>query len=82
MENIFETLAQITKPEESTYTFKVYQDDELKKEFNGQKDDFAPFKFILNTQGHSLNYALKYGGWKVEEINEQTKESKFWKHYV
>ena len=82
MENIFNTLAEITRPEQTKYTYKVYQDNELKKEFNEQTSDFAPFKFILNNQGQSVNYALKYGGWKVEEINEQTKEAKFWTPYA
>lgn len=82
MENIFNTLAEITRPDQPKYTYKVYQDEQLKKEFNEQTDDFAPFKFILNNQGQSMNYALKYGGWKVEEINEQTKESRFWNPYA
>jgi hypothetical protein len=80
--DIFNTLADITRPEENTYTFKIYQDNELKKEFNGQKNDFEAFKWLLNNQGQSINHAIKYEGWKVEEINETTKESEFWKPYA
>ncbi len=79
MENVFNTLAEITRPTENTYTYKIYQDDQLKKEFNGQKNDSAPFGWLLRNQHQSTSYAIKYGGWKVEEINEQTNESNFWK---
>ena len=81
MENLFNTLGEILKPEETTYTYKVYQDNELKKEFNQQKGDFEPFKYLLNNQGQSTDWALRWGGWKVEEINEQTGQSNFWKPY-
>ena len=79
MENIFEKLAEITKPTPDTYTYKIFQDGELRKEFNGQENDFEPFKYLLRNQHQSTDYALRYGGWKVEEINEQTGQSIFWK---
>ena len=79
MENIFETLAEITKPV-TTYTFIITQDNEVRKEFNNCESDFTPFGWLLRNQGHSVSHALKYEGWKVQQINEQTKESDFWKH--
>jgi hypothetical protein len=36
---------------------------------------------MLRAQGQSIHHALKFEGWKVEQINEQTKESEFWKPY-
>jgi hypothetical protein len=68
--------------QEHTYTFKVYQDNELKATFEHQTNDFEPFKYLLRHQGQSTNYALKYGGWKVEEINEQTNELTKWNPYA
>lgn len=64
-----------------TFTFKIYKDGNVVKEFTKQVGDFEPFKWLLRNQGQSTNYALKYGGYKVEEINEQSKESKFWNPY-
>jgi len=78
MKNIFEKLAEITKPV-TTYTFIITQDDEVRKEFNNCESDFAPFGWLLRNQGNSVSHALKYEGWKVQQINEQTKESDFWK---
>jgi len=82
MENVFNTLAEITRPAQITYTFKIYQDNELRKEFNAQTNDFEPFKYLLRSQGQSTDWALRYGGWKVEQINEQTGHTEFWKSYV
>ena len=64
-----------------TYTLIIKQDGELKKKFTGQKSDFEAFKYLLNHQGQSTDWALKYGGWSVEIVNEQTKESAFYKPY-
>jgi len=66
----------------TTYTFKIYQDNELKKEFNEQESDQKAFAYLLRSQGQSTDWALRYGNWKVEQINEQTKESEFWKPYT
>ena len=63
----------------TTYTFKIYQYNELKKEFNEQESDQKAFAYLLRSQGQSTDWALRYGNWKVEQINEQTKESEFWK---
>ena len=82
MKNLFNKLAEITRPMPNTYTFKIYQDNELKKEFNEQESDQKAFAYLLRSQGQSTDWALRYGGWKVEQINEQTKESEFWKPYT
>lgn len=59
-------------------TYIIYQDNEEVKRFENQTSDFPTCKYIQSHQAQSLNWALKWGGWKVEEINEDTKESTFW----
>jgi hypothetical protein len=61
-----------------TYKFIITQDNKELKIFEGQKNDFAPFKWLLNHQGNSINHALKFEGYKVQVINEQTGDSEFW----
>lgn len=68
--------------ENSTFTIRIYHDGDLKKEFTGQTSDTNAFGYLLKAQGNSVNHALKYEGWKVEQINEQTGKSEFWKPYV
>lgn len=80
MENIFEKLADATRPQ--TITYVIYQDNEEKQKFERQISDSKPFGWLLRNQGQSVNYALKYGGWKVKEINDTTKEETFWKPYA
>lgn len=60
------------------YTFKIYRDNEIQTELNNQETDFKAFKYLLTHQGQSTSWALKWGGWKVEQINEETKEISFW----
>lgn len=80
MENIFEKLADATRPQTTTYV--IYQDNEEKQTFEKQISDSKPFGWLLRNQGQSVNYALKHGGWKVKEINDTTKEETFWKPYA
>lgn len=63
------------------YTYKIYQDGKIKAEITGQENDFKAFKYLLDNQSASTNYALKWGGWKVEIINEETGEITQMKHY-
>lgn len=70
----------ITEEKESLYTFIVTKDGEEKAKFENQKTDFEPFKYILNNQSQSVHWAMKWEGWKVQEINEDTKESSFWEY--
>ena len=67
---------------QNTYTIKIYQHNKLRKEFKDQTGDNFAFRWLLNNQGQSIDFALRYGGWKVEEINEQTQEIEFWKPYT
>jgi hypothetical protein len=61
----------------NTYTYRITLDGIQKAVFSNCKTDFEVFKYLLNSQGNSMSYAIKYGGWKVEEINEQTFETTF-----
>lgn len=63
------------------YTIKIFKDDALIKEFNNEKDDACAFGWILRHQGQSVDYCLRWGGYKVEVIDEETNESEFWKPY-
>lgn len=60
-------------------TYIIYQDNKEIKRFEHQNSDLKPLMFIQGNQGQSLSYALKYSGYKVEEIDEETKISKYWK---
>ena len=60
-------------------TFKIYRNNKVIKEFNNQNSDFEVLKFMLNHQSSSMHHALKYEGYKVEEIDEETQKSHFWK---
>jgi hypothetical protein len=63
------------------YKFIISQDNKELKSFEHQNSDFEPFKWLLNHQGQSVNYALKWGGFKVQQIDEDTQESIFWDPY-
>lgn len=61
--------------------FIISKDGKEVKVFEHQTGDFEPFKWLLNHQGQSVNYALKHGGYKVEAIDEETGISEFWSPY-
>ena len=65
----------------TTYKIVISQDNEVKHTFENQPDDTKAFGWMLRNQGASIGRAIKYEGWKVEQINEQTNESEFWKGY-
>ncbi len=54
------------------YTYRIFQDNKIVKTFTGQTSDFETFKWLLRNQGQSTDYALKYGGYKVEVRDEKT----------
>lgn len=54
------------------YTYIIKQDGVLKAQFENQEDDFKVFGFMLRNQSFSLDYALKYGGWTIEVIDQNT----------
>ena len=45
--------------------YHVYRDGLLKQECKTHNE---AFRYILKAQGQSFDYALKYGGWKVIQI--------------
>ena len=61
----------------NTYTYRISENGIQKAVFTNCKTDFEACKYLLNKQGNSMSYAIKYNGWKIEEINEQTFESTF-----
>lgn len=63
------------------YTLTIRQDGQLKKEFKDQNGDFEAFKWLLNNQGQSTDWALRFGGWSVEVTDQETGKSEFWKPY-
>ena len=65
-----------------SYTLKIYQDKELKKEFTGSRDGGEAFGWLLRNQHLSVDSALRWGGWKVEQINEQTKEMRVMERFL
>lgn len=60
-------------------TYIVYKDGEELAKFEHQKTDIEPFGFILRSQSHSTQWAMKWEGWKVKEIDEDTGAETFWK---
>lgn len=69
-----------TIEQDITFTYRIFYDNQLIKEFTNQINDVQPFTFLLRYQGNSVNHALK-SGYKVEEINELTNVSQYWKPY-
>lgn len=63
------------------YTYKIYHDNELKKTFENQQNDICIFGYMLRAQSNSINHAIKYEGWKVEIINEETNKIEYLKPY-
>lgn len=63
------------------YTYKIYQDNQLKKTFENQPNDLCIFGYMLKAQSNSINHALKYEGWKIEIINEGTGKTELMKPY-
>lgn len=60
-------MATKIKKIKKTYTYKIYQNNELKKEFSGQINDFLPRLWLLANQNENS---------KIEQIDEQTQEVK------
>lgn len=65
----------------NTFTYIISYEGQEKHRFENQESDQKAFIKLLRSQGNSIDYALRHGGWKVEVINEQTNESEFWKPY-
>jgi len=61
-------------------TVKIYQDNILKHTITSENAQNEAFGWLLRNQGQSTDYALKYGGWKVEVIDEAG-NVELWKPY-
>lgn len=59
----------------------IYRDGEIIKQFTDQDGDFNAFAWMLRNQSNSVSHALRYEGYKVEEIDKDTGKSEFWKPY-
>lgn len=53
-------------------SYFIFQDKQLKATFANQESDFAAFEYLIKNQHQSTDYALKYGGWKVEIYDPAT----------
>jgi hypothetical protein len=62
-------------------TINIYKDNTLLKTFDNQESDINAFGWLLRNQGQSVDYALRYGGYKVELIDETTGEKEYYKPY-
>ena len=80
MENIFQAIADATKPTFCTYN--IFQDGELKKTFENQLNDMNVLGYMLRAQSNSMDHALKYEGWKIEIINQETNEKEYMKPWT
>ena len=57
-----------------TFTFIISQDGKEYKTLTNQPIDVVLYGEMLRAQGNSINHAIRYEGWKIEMINEQTNE--------
>lgn len=60
---------------------EISQDGEVKKTFENQETDFCALRWLLNNQGQSTDWAIKYGGWAVKITDNETGEVSNWKPY-
>lgn len=61
----------------------IYQDSVLRTTIQNENRSDAEnsaFSYLLRNQGQSTNWALKYGGWQVEVI-ENDNAPEFWQPY-
>jgi len=69
------------KQNQYLFTYNIYHDNKLKKTFEHQPNDLCIFGYMLRVQSNSINHAIKYEGWKVEIINEETNSIEYMKSY-
>ena len=60
-------------------TINIYKDNEGVKTFENADNDFPAFKWLLDHQSQSTNYAIKYGVYKVELIDNKTGKKDYYK---
>jgi len=62
-------------------TINIYHNNELQKTFANQETDLKALSYLQRSQSHSTDWAIRYEGWKVEYINEETGEKELLKPY-
>jgi hypothetical protein len=55
-------------------TLIITKDKKEVKRFENQTSDFEAFKYLLNHNSSSTSRAVKYEGWDVEIIDNETGE--------
>jgi hypothetical protein len=53
-------------------TYIISKDGEVKAELNNQESDINVIGKMQKLQSQSTHWAIKYEGWKVAEIDEET----------
>ena len=61
-----------------SYTFRIFRGGSLVKEFKEQKNESEAFRWMCHNTPATVSKALR-DGWKVEQINEQTKKVEIWR---
>ena len=61
-----------------TFKLEIFKDSVLQKTFINEKSDFKAFKYLLDHQSQSTDWAVTNGGWDVKITNEQTNEINYY----
>ena len=61
-------------------TINIYRDNKVIKTFNEVDNDFCALRWLLSNQGNSCDHAIRYEGYKVELIDNDTNKIQYWKH--
>lgn len=62
-------------------TIIIYKDGQVQQKYEHETSDIKALGYMLRNQPNSTDHAIRYEGWSVELIDEDTKESEFWKPY-
>ncbi len=62
-------------------TVIIYKDNKEVKRFENEESDFCAFRWLHQNQGQSTDWAMRWGGYKVEVIDDNG-VSEFWKPYT
>ena len=60
-------------------TINIYKDGELLKTLTGQKTDISALGAMHRLTSCSSSHAIKYEGYKVEVIGEDSGQKYYWK---
>ena len=61
-----------------TFKLEIFKDNVLQETFANEKSDFKAFKYLLDHQSQSIDWAVRYDGWDVKITNEQTNEINYY----